>query len=79
VVFRNTVFFPDYQVVQEALERAQEGRTSIVIAHRLSTIQNAHSIIVLKLGKVVEIGTHSQLMAQQGVYYKLNTASSLQH
>jgi ABC-type multidrug transport system fused ATPase/permease subunit len=63
------------KVVQEALERAQEGRTSIVIAHRLSTIQNAHSIIVLKHGRVVEVGTHSKLMAQQGVYYKLNTSS----
>ena len=48
-----------------------QGRTSFVIAHRLSTIQNADNILVLDHGNVVEQGTHSQLMAQKGAYYKL--------
>ena len=61
------------QIVQEALDRAQEGRTSIVIAHRLSTIQNADSIAVIRHGHVVEQGTHIELMARQGFYYKLNS------
>ena len=60
------------KVVQEALDKAREGRTSIVIAHRLSTIYNADCIAVLGEGKVVEKGTHSELMAKKGIYYKLN-------
>jgi ABC-type multidrug transport system fused ATPase/permease subunit len=60
------------QVVQEALERAQEGRTSIVIAHRLSTIQNADCIIVIDSGRIAEMGTHNELIARQGIYYRLN-------
>ena len=62
------------QVVQEALDRAQEGRTSIVIAHRLSTIQNADQIAVIKGGVVAEIGTHGELLQKKGVYYRLNRA-----
>ncbi len=62
------------QVVQEALDQAQEGRTSIVIAHRLSTIQNADSIAVIHHGKVVEQGTHAQLIELKGKYYKLYTS-----
>ena len=61
------------QVVQEALERAQEGRTSIVIAHRLSTIQNADCIVVIQSGRIAEIGTHNELIAKRGIYYRLNT------
>ena len=60
------------QIVQEALERAQEGRTSIVIAHRLSTIVNSDKIFVIENGKIVEAGTHSELLAKKGAYYKLN-------
>ena len=66
--------FKIFQVVQEALDRAREGRTSIVIAHRLSTIQNADLIAVIHHGKVLEIGTHSELIAMQGRYYRLNNA-----
>ncbi|XP_048246672.1 ATP-dependent translocase ABCB1-like isoform X4 [Haliotis rufescens] len=62
------------KVVQEALDKAREGRTSIVIAHRLSTIQNADKIVVIRNGKVAEQGRHTDLMAKQGFYYKLNMA-----
>ncbi|XP_063889978.1 ATP-dependent translocase ABCB1-like isoform X2 [Scylla paramamosain] len=59
------------KVVQEALEQAQAGRTSIVIAHRLSTIQGADTIAVIQAGQVVEVGTHSELMEKKGHYYSL--------
>lgn len=66
------------KIVQEALDKAQLGRTSIVIAHRLSTIHNADQIAVIHLGKVVEIGTHSELINKQGKYHKLYTRQSAQ-
>ena len=59
-------------MVQEALDKAREGRTSIVIAHRLSTVQNADVIAVIKGGQVVESGRHVELMKTKGLYYKLN-------
>ncbi|XP_069815592.1 ATP-dependent translocase ABCB1-like isoform X3 [Dendropsophus ebraccatus] len=61
------------KVVQEALDKAREGRTCIVIAHRLSTIQNADKIAVIQNGKVVEQGTHQQLLQMKGVYHSLVT------
>ena len=61
------------RLVQDALEKLMENRTSIVIAHRLSTIKNADEIIVLDKGKIVERGTHSELLKQKGVYKKLHT------
>jgi ATP-binding cassette subfamily B multidrug efflux pump len=57
--------------VREALTRMVEGRTSLIIAHRLSTIQRASNIIVMHKGKVREMGSHQQLLAQRGIYYKL--------
>jgi ATP-binding cassette, subfamily B, multidrug efflux pump len=57
--------------VREALNRMIEGRTSIVIAHRLSTVQRADKIIVMHKGQVREMGTHQELLAQRGIYYKL--------
>ena len=60
------------KVVQEALDKAREGHTSIVIAHRLSTIYNSDCIAVIKGGTVVERGTHSELLAKKGIYYDLN-------
>ena len=57
--------------VREALTKLVEGRTSVVVAHRLSTIQRADKIIVMHKGKVREMGTHQQLLAQHGIYYKL--------
>ncbi|XP_021098270.1 multidrug resistance protein 1 isoform X3 [Heterocephalus glaber] len=59
------------KVVQEALDKAREGRTCIVIAHRLSTIQNADVIVVIQNGRMEEHGTHQQLLAQKGVYFSM--------
>nr|XP_035109821.2 phosphatidylcholine translocator ABCB4 isoform X3 [Callithrix jacchus] len=59
------------KVVQEALDKAREGRTCIVIAHRLSTIQNADLIVVFQNGRVKEQGTHQQLLAQKGIYFSM--------
>lgn len=58
-------------LVQQAIERLMEGRTSIVIAHRLSTVQNANKIIVLNEGEIVEQGTHYNLLKLDGLYSKL--------
>ena len=57
--------------VRDALARMVEGRTSIIIAHRLSTVQRADKIIVMHKGQVREMGTHQQLLAERGIYYKL--------
>jgi ATP-binding cassette, subfamily B, multidrug efflux pump len=57
--------------VRDALSRMVEGRTSVIIAHRLSTIQRADKIIVMHKGQVREMGSHQQLLAQHGIYYKL--------
>src|ERR1039458_8416871 len=57
--------------VRDALNRMVEGRTALIIAHRLSTIQRADKIIVMHKGRVREMGSHQQLLAQRGIYYKL--------
>lgn len=57
--------------IQKALSRLQQNRTSIVIAHRLSTIENADEILVMEEGRVVERGSHQQLLEQQGAYHQL--------
>lgn len=58
-------------IVQQALEKIMLGRTTIVVAHRLSTIQNVNTIFVLKNGRVIETGTHSDLIAMDGEYASL--------
>ncbi|WP_449540111.1 ABC transporter ATP-binding protein [Ferdinandcohnia sp. Marseille-Q9671] len=59
------------EAIQEALNRMRKGRTTIAIAHRLSTIQDANLILVLHQGEIVERGTHQELLAQKGLYYKM--------
>ena len=58
-------------MVSEALERIMEGRTILVIAHRLSTVRNAHEILVMQGGQVVERGKHNELIEMDGVYKRL--------
>ncbi|MBN2551391.1 MAG: ABC transporter ATP-binding protein, partial [Spirochaetales bacterium] len=59
------------KLIQEALGKLLQNRTSLVIAHRLSTIRNADRILVLHKGELFESGTHEQLLAKQGLYYNL--------
>ena len=59
------------QLIQQAIERVMRDRTSIVVAHRLSTVQRADQIIVLHHGEIREQGTHQELLAQHGLYWKL--------
>lgn len=61
------------KLVQDALEKLMENRTSLVIAHRLSTIRNADNILVLSKGEIKETGTHEELIAKKGLYYNLCT------
>ncbi|CAG8533060.1 15494_t:CDS:2 [Funneliformis mosseae] len=65
------------KVVQNALDKASKGRTTLTIAHRLSTIQNADLILVCKKGKIVESGNHMELISQQGLYYELVNKQTL--
>ena len=65
------------QLVQDALTKLMENRTSIVIAHRLSTIKNADEIVVLHEGEIVEQGTHDALLNRQGHYYKLHKMQNI--
>jgi len=58
-------------LIQEGLKRLLEGRTSIIIAHRLSTIQDADKIVVMHKGEIREVGTHTQLLKERGIYYRL--------
>jgi ABC-type multidrug transport system fused ATPase/permease subunit len=59
------------RIVQQAINKLMENRTCIVIAHRLSTVQHADEIIVMERGKIVERGTHSGLLAKDGIYKRL--------
>jgi ATP-binding cassette, subfamily B, multidrug efflux pump len=59
------------EMIREALDRLLHGRTAVVIAHRLSTIQHAASILVFHKGKLREKGSHQELLAERGIYYRL--------
>ena len=59
------------ELIQKAMDRLMEGRTSFVIAHRLSTVRNADLILVMKNGNIIEQGNHDELMAQAGFYADL--------
>jgi subfamily B ATP-binding cassette protein MsbA len=66
------------KLVQDALNQLMKNRTSLVIAHRLSTVQYADTIVVLKKGQVIESGTHTNLLAQKGAYFKLYDLQSFE-
>jgi ATP-binding cassette, subfamily B, bacterial MsbA len=63
------------RLVQQALQRLMQGRTTLVIAHRLSTIEHADHVVVMQQGRIVEQGSHAQLLALDGLYARLHTYS----
>jgi len=67
------------QLIQDATEKLTKGRTSIVIAHRLATVKNADKIIVMDLGKIVETGTHSELLHREEGYYRSLYEAQFKH
>ncbi len=64
-------------LVQEGMDRLMKGRTTFVIAHRLSTVQNSDCIMVMEQGRIIERGTHDQLIAEKGKYYQLYTGNAI--
>jgi len=62
-------------IVQQGMDKLMEGRTVFVIAHRLSTVRNSKAFIVLASGRIIERGSHEQLIAQKGQYYQLYTGA----
>jgi hypothetical protein len=69
--FRKILLTASEQLVQEALVRLTQGRTTLIVAHRFSTIRHAHRIVVLHGGQIAETGTQAELMARQGHFFRL--------
>ena len=65
--------------MQQTFEKLSQGRTTIIIAHRLSTVRNADRIAVIENGRVVELGSHHELMEKNGAYAQLVRTQELQH
>jgi ATP-binding cassette subfamily B protein len=65
------------RLVQEGMDRIMSGRTTFVIAHRLSTVKNSDCIMVLENGRIIERGTHDELIAGKGRYYQLYTGNAI--
>ena len=63
--------------VQEGMDRLMKGRTTFVIAHRLSTVRNSDCIMVLEQGRIIERGTHDELLERKGKYYQLYTGKAV--
>ena len=65
------------KIVQDGMDRLMKGRTTFVIAHRLSTVKNSDCIMVLEQGRIIERGSHDELIAQKGRYYQLYTGNAI--
>ena len=65
------------RIVQDGMDKLMNGRTTFVIAHRLSTVRNSDCIMVLEQGRIIERGTHDQLIEEKGKYYQLYTGNSI--
>ena len=65
------------RIVQDGMDKLMHGRTTFVIAHRLSTVRNSDCIMVLEQGRIIERGTHEQLMEEKGKYYQLYTGNAI--
>ena len=65
------------RIIQESMDRLMKGRTTFVIAHRLSTVRNSDCIMVLEQGRIIERGTHEQLIEEKGRYYQLYTGNAI--
>ena len=65
------------KIVQDGMDKLMKGRTTFVIAHRLSTVKNSDCIMVLEQGRIIERGTHDELIEAQGKYYQLYTGNAI--